>query len=115
MGGHTKVTFLLLEVGADLNAKDDNEYTAVAHAEAKTHFGLMDRLEKLGGKGYGLRKAASAPAKSKVILGELKVSAQMLKSSSLGRISKVPVPGWPGREELFNTAVEEQKKKMGIK
>lgn len=43
-GGHSQATMLLLEVGADMNAKDMKEYTAMAHAEANNHFNLMDRL-----------------------------------------------------------------------
>ena len=44
------------QVGADMNAKDDREYTAVAHAEANNHFVLMDRLVQLGGRGHGLHQ-----------------------------------------------------------
>lgn len=99
--GKMKVTMLLLEVGADMNAKDCREYTAVAHAEANNHFALMDRLVLLGGKGHGLHQKGeevhglgrSSSAKK---AGELVVSAGMLKSSSLGRIGKVPVAGMSG-------------------
>ena len=35
---------LLLELGAELNSKDDKNFTAVAHAEATDHFDLMDRF-----------------------------------------------------------------------
>ena len=59
-----KTTMLLLEVGADMNAKDDREYTAVAHAEANNHFVLMDRLVQLGGRGHGLhQKKENVPCK----------------------------------------------------
>merc|ERR1719443_2713604 len=82
IGGHTKVTMLLLEIGADMNAKDEKEYTAVAHAEANDHFGLMDRLVLLGGKGHGLQQKGLASSKSMKNLGELPVSERMYKSSS---------------------------------
>merc|ERR1712100_787087 len=90
---------LLLEVGGDINAKDDMEYTTVAHAEANNHFTLMDRLVLLGGKPHGLSqsKAPAATSMKSKSLGELTVSAQMLKSSSLGRIGKVVVKGLPGQ------------------
>jgi len=97
-GGNSAVTMLLLEVGAELNAKDEKEYTAVAHAEAKNHFGLMDRLVQLGGKGHGLQVKGGegmVASKSAKALGDLNVSAGMLKSSSLGRIGKVRVGGMP--------------------
>lgn len=94
--GHNEATMLLLEVGADMNAKDEKEYTAVAHAEAMNHFALMDRLTELGGKGHGLSMAKKDPmAKTAKNLGELTVTAGMLKSSSLGRIGKVAVKGMP--------------------
>merc|ERR1711920_571518 len=95
-GGNMKVTMLLLEVGADMNAKDDREYTAVAHAEANNFFALMDRLMQLGGRGHGLHQKSNDQAKTNKAAkacGELVVSAGMLKSSSLGRIGKVPVAG----------------------
>lgn len=92
--GNMKTTMLLLEVGADMNAKDDREYTAVAHAEANNHFALMDRLVQLGGRGHRLNQLARS--KSAKMVGELVVSAGMLKSSSLGRIGKVAVKGLPG-------------------
>lgn len=100
-GGNVEVTMLLLEVGADLNAKDKQEYTAMAHAEGNNHFALMDRLKLLGGKGHGLaqpeQSSDSQVRKKDVQLGSLNVSAQMLKSSSLGRIGKVTVKGLPPR------------------
>merc|ERR1719321_1864791 len=99
IGGHYKVTMLLLEIGADMNAKDEKEYTAVAHAEANDHFGLMDRLVQLGGKGHGLQQKELAKTKSMKNLGELPVSERMYKSSSLGRIGKVKVPGLWSRME----------------
>lgn len=97
-GGNKKTTMLLLEVGADMNAKDEREYTAVAHAEANNHFTLMDRLVQLGGRGHGLQTKTDAKGhtKSAKNIGELVVSAGMLKSSSLGRIGKVAVKGMPG-------------------
>lgn len=97
--GHMKVTMLLLEVGAELNAKDEKEYTAVAHAEANNHFALMDRLVQLGGKGHGLQEKGKtlAGASSTKQLGELNVTASLLKSSSLGRIGKVAVKDLPGQ------------------
>mmetsp|Transcript_68766 Transcript_68766/g.212641 ORF Transcript_68766/g.212641 Transcript_68766/m.212641 type:complete len:722 (-) Transcript_68766:89-2254(-) len=97
-GGNTKTTMLLLEVGADMNAKDEREYTAVAHAEAKNHFALMDRLVQLGGRGHGLQTKSKEldRTRSAKQIGELVVSAGMLKSSSLGRIGKVAVKGMPG-------------------
>merc|ERR1711920_224175 len=55
---HMEAAMLLLEVGADMNAKDEKEYTAVAHAEHSNHFALMDRLVELGGKGHGLSSAS---------------------------------------------------------
>merc|ERR1719263_2435397 len=90
IGGHMAVTMLLLEMGADMNAKDEKEYTAVAHAETNNHFQLMDRLVLLGGRGHGLHQRARGltDAKSAKMLGEVTVSTQMLKSSSLGRIGK---------------------------
>merc|ERR1719263_684217 len=96
-GGHFAVTMLLLEVGAEMNAKDEREYTPAAWAEACNHFKLMDRLVLLGGKGHGLSQKSNAMALSKSAkqLGELNVSPQMLKSSSLGRIGKVHVSGLP--------------------
>lgn len=98
IGGHQKVTMLLLEIGADMNAKDEKEYTAVAHAEANDHFGLMDRLVCLGGKGHGLQQKDSA-TKSMKNLGELPVSERTYKTSALGRIGKVAVPGVWSRQE----------------
>lgn len=97
-GGNTKTTMLLLEVGADMNAKDEREYTAVAHAEANNHFALMDRLVQLGGRGHGLSQKSTELCRSKSAktVGELVVSAGMLKSSPLGRIGKVAVSGMPG-------------------
>lgn len=98
-GGNMKTTMLLLEVGADMNAKDDREYTAVAHAEANNHFVLMDRLVQLGGKGHGLHQKKEEDmtrSKSAKMIGELVVSAGLLKSSSLGRIGKVAVKGMTG-------------------
>mmetsp|Transcript_62223 Transcript_62223/g.148460 ORF Transcript_62223/g.148460 Transcript_62223/m.148460 type:complete len:689 (-) Transcript_62223:142-2208(-) len=102
-GGHSRVTMLLLEVGADMNAKDEKEYTAVAHAEANNHFGLMDRLVTLGGKGHGLshKKGESSTMRTSKSLGELTISAQMLKNSSLGRIGKVKVQGLPDPPRPF--------------
>lgn len=100
-GGHKQVTMLLLEVGAEMNAKDAKEYTAVAHAENNNHFELMDRLVKLGGKGHGLTAgregagAATESMQSTNMLGKLSVTASMLKSSSLGRIGKVPARDIP--------------------
>jgi len=97
-GGNMKTTMLLLEVGADMNAKDDREYTAVAHAEANNEFVLMDRLVQLGGRGHGLSQKGQdlARSKSTKLVGEMVVSAGMLKSSSLGRIGKVAVKGMSG-------------------
>eukprot|EP00929_Paragymnodinium_shiwhaense_P112016 TRINITY_DN80268_c0_g1_i1.p1 TRINITY_DN80268_c0_g1~~TRINITY_DN80268_c0_g1_i1.p1 ORF type:complete len:699 (+),score=240.98 TRINITY_DN80268_c0_g1_i1:119-2215(+) len=96
--GKKEVTMLLLEVGADLNAKDDKEYTAAAHAEANDHFALMDRLVALGGKGHGLSsKTGGDLTRSGKMLGELNISASLLKSSSLGRIGKVAVKDMPGQ------------------
>eukprot|EP00932_Pfiesteria_piscicida_P019215 SRR837773.6042.p1 GENE.SRR837773.6042~~SRR837773.6042.p1 ORF type:complete len:390 (+),score=141.02 SRR837773.6042:127-1170(+) len=95
--GHEKATMLLLEVGADMNAKDAKLYTAAAHANMNSHFDLFDRLNGLGGRRHGqikteqMMRSASA---SKI--GELVVSAGVLKSSSLGRIGKISVPGLPG-------------------
>jgi ankyrin repeat protein len=96
--GHYDATMLLLEVGADLNAKDEKEYTAVAHAEARNHFALMDRLVSLGGTGHGLSasKGIATNAQPPKKLGELAVTAMMLRSSSLGRLGKVQVKGMPG-------------------
>jgi len=100
IGGHQKVTMLLLEIGADMNAKDEKEYTAVAHAEANDHFGLMDRLVCLGGKGHGLQQKELDKSKSAKNLGELPVSERTYKTSALGRIGKVTVPGlWSRQEE----------------
>jgi ankyrin repeat protein len=96
--GHMQATMLLLEVGADMNAKDEKEYTAVAHAEHSNHFALMDRLVELGGKGHGLSSGAkNTKTSSAKQLGDLAVSAAMLKSSSLGRIGKVAVKGMNGQ------------------
>jgi len=98
-GGNMKATMLLLEVGADMNAKDDREYTAVAHAEANNEFVLMDRLVQLGGRGHGLQEKKNqdmTKSKSAKLVGEMIVSAGMLKSSSLGRIGKVAVKGMSG-------------------
>jgi len=97
-GGNKKTTMLLLEVGADMNAKDEREYTAVAHAEANNHFTLMDRLVQLGGRGHGLQTKTTDASRTKTgkSIGELVVTAGMLKSSSLGRIGKVAVKGMPG-------------------
>merc|ERR1712072_1390151 len=99
IGGHQKVTMLLLEIGADMNAKDEKEYTAVAHAEANDHFGLMDRLVCLGGKGHGLQQKELDKTKSMKNLGELPVSERTYKTSALGRIGKVAVPGLWSRQE----------------
>jgi ankyrin repeat protein len=95
-GGHFNVTMLLLEVGAEMNAQDEKGYTPAAWAEARNHFSLMDRLVLLGGKGHGLSQKGSATTSSKGRgLGDLNVSPQMLKSSSLGRIGKIAVSGMP--------------------
>merc|ERR1719424_83423 len=96
-GGHFDVTMLLLEVGAEMNAQDEKGYTPAAWAEARNHFALMDRLVMLGGKGHGLSqvKGAASTSKSGRMLGDLNVSPQMLKSSSLGRIGKIRVGGMP--------------------
>jgi len=96
-GGHFNVTMLLLEVGAEMNAQDEKGYTPAAWAEARNHFALMDRLVMLGGKGHGLSqvKGANFTSKSGRTLGDLNVSPQMLKSSSLGRIGKIRVGGMP--------------------
>merc|ERR1712048_536541 len=92
--GQYAATMLLLELGADMNAKDAKEYTAVAHAEANNHFKLMDRLVDLGGRGHGLStKTELSKSKSAKSLGQVTVTASMLKSSSLGRIGKVAVKG----------------------
>merc|ERR1712151_428664 len=96
--GKYESTMLLLELGADMNAKDEKEYTAVAHAEAKNQFKLMDRLVDLGGRGHGLStKTEVSKSKSAKTLGQVTVTASMLKSSSLGRIGKVAVKGLPGQ------------------
>jgi ankyrin repeat protein len=102
MNGNTKATMLLLEVGADMNAKDDKEFTAAAHANAKSHFALFDRLTLLGGKRHGLHNSNSNQAGSTKKVGELVVTAGMLKSSSLGRIGKVAVEGMPPPIQPFN-------------
>merc|ERR1719424_549844 len=95
-GGHFDVTMLLLEVGAEMNAQDEKGYTPAAWAEARNHFALMDRLVMLGGKGHGLSQKGSGTVSSKGKgLGELTVSPQMVKSSSLGRIGKIAVAGLP--------------------
>jgi len=108
IGGHQRVTMLLLEIGADMNAKDEKEYTAVAHAEANDHFGLMDRLVQLGGKGHGLQQKGISKTSSMKNLGELPVSERMYKSSSLGRIGKVKVPGLWSRVEANEVAKKEK-------
>jgi len=96
-GGHFNVTMLLLEVGAEMNAQDEKGYTPAAWAEARNHFALMDRLVMLGGKGHGLSQHSGAGGHSKSAkkIGDLNVSPQMLKSSSLGRIGKIKVTGLP--------------------
>jgi ankyrin repeat protein len=94
MGGKTKATMLLLEMGADMNARDSKEFTAAAHANEKSHFALFDRLTLLGGRRDGLVKSQAAPTSTKG-LGEVVVSAGMLKSSSLGRIGKIAVADLP--------------------
>jgi len=95
-GGHFDVTMLLLEVGAEMNAQDEKGYTPAAWAEARNHFALMDRLVMLGGKGHGLSQKGSGTVSSKGKgLGELTVSPQMVKSSSLGRIGRIAVAGLP--------------------
>lgn len=111
-GGNLKTTMLLLETGADMNAKDEREYTAVAHAEANNHFALMDRLVQLGGRGHGLTMKTSDLKGSKTakMVGELVVSAGMLKSSSLGRIGKVSVNGLPGLLQPTKPDVTSSKK-----
>lgn len=81
---------LLLEVGADMNARDDRLYTAADHANMNSHFALFDRLTLLGGK----RHTQIATSTKKV--GEIIIGAGMLKSSSLGRIGKISVTGMPG-------------------
>jgi len=86
--GNTKATLLLLEVGADMNAKDEKHFTAAAHANMNSHFALFDRLTTLGGTIHRTQSAKQ--------VGQLVVSAGMLKSSSLGRIGKVTVSGLPG-------------------
>jgi len=97
--GNAKAAMLLLELGADMNHADEKQYTAVAHAEEKNHFALMDRLVLLGGKGNGLQQAKQDGSKSKSgkTLGQVTVTASMLKSSSLGRIGKISVAGLPGQ------------------
>jgi len=95
--GNFDVTMLLLEVGAEMNAQDEKGYTPAAWAEARNHFALMDRLVMLGGKGHGLSQkgATSTSSKSAKGLGDLTVSPQCLKSSSLGRLGKIKVAGLP--------------------
>lgn len=92
--GNEEVTYLLLELGAELNAKDAKDYTPAYCAEAGNHFDLMERLEKLGGKNPFTKGSASTNTKPKP-LGDINVSPQTLKSSSLGRIGKVKVQGLP--------------------
>mmetsp|Transcript_10986 Transcript_10986/g.29335 ORF Transcript_10986/g.29335 Transcript_10986/m.29335 type:complete len:688 (-) Transcript_10986:65-2128(-) len=103
--GNIKATMLLLEMGADMNAKDDKEFTAAAHANAKSHFALFDRLTLLGGKRHGLHNSNQAQGGSTKRVGELVVSAGMLKSSSLGRIGKVAVEGMPPPIQPANLTV----------
>ena len=84
-----------------MNAKDEKEYTAVAHAEANDHFSLMDRLIALGGRGHGLQAAmaggsagsddaakAALEKKMRDNMGSVSVSAGTLKASALGRLGK---------------------------
>mmetsp|Transcript_78240 Transcript_78240/g.253985 ORF Transcript_78240/g.253985 Transcript_78240/m.253985 type:complete len:695 (-) Transcript_78240:143-2227(-) len=94
--GNMQATMLLLEVGADMNAKDEKLYTAAAHANFNSHFALFDRLTALGGRRHGQIKTEQMKAVSTTKMGELVVSAGMLKSSSLGRIGKITVGGLPG-------------------
>lgn len=94
--GNTKATLLLLEVGAEMNAKDEKLFTAAAHANMNSHFALFDRLTTLGGQIHEQRNPAMMRSSSAKKVGQLVVSAGMLKSSSLGRIGKVTVSGLPG-------------------
>lgn len=95
--GNTPATMLLLEVGADMNAKDSKLYTAAAHANMNSHFDLFDRLNGLGGRRHGqVETGAAAAGTQPKKIGELIVSAGILKSSSLGRIGKISVSGLPG-------------------
>jgi ankyrin repeat protein len=93
--GNTAATLLLLEVGADMNAKDAKLYTAAAHANMNSHFALFDRLVVLGGRRHGQIDLKMENKASREV-GELPVSAGMLRSSSLGRVGKVAVAGMPG-------------------
>merc|ERR1719277_1764904 len=87
--GNHKATMLLLEVGADMNAKDEKLYTAAAHANFNSHFALFDRLVSLGGRRHGQIANDMVKSESAKRIGELVVSAGMVKSSSLGRIGKI--------------------------
>merc|ERR1712025_700850 len=89
MGGYMDVAMLLLELSAELNAKDEKNFTAVAHAEATDHFELMDRLVQLGGKHaseLAMEKTAVADK-----IGRLAQPKFMRKSTSLTRMKKLPV------------------------
>jgi hypothetical protein len=89
MGGYMEVAMLLLELSAELNAKDEKNFTAVAHAEATDHFELMDRLVQLGGK-----HASDGPMDRSAIgdkIGKMTQPKFMRKSTSLTRMKKLPV------------------------
>jgi len=95
--GNMQATMLLLEVGADMNAKDEKLYTAAAQANMNSHFTLFDRLTQLGGRRHGqIKQDTMVRSNSAAQIGKLVVSSGVLKSSSLGRIGKIPVAGLPG-------------------
>jgi len=94
--GNLKATLLLLELGADMNAKDEKHFTAAGHANMNSHFALFDRLASLGGSSHDQGGKTIMRSTSAKNVGQLVVSAGMLKSSSLGRIGKVTVPGMGG-------------------
>jgi len=48
--GHTEVVKLLLEKGAEVNARANNGFTALGEAKKKGHIDIVQLLEKAGAK-----------------------------------------------------------------
>ncbi|KAF4740140.1 hypothetical protein FOZ63_015487 [Perkinsus olseni] len=99
---------LLLELGADLNAEDSKEYTAVAHAEANDHFQLMDRLISLGGRGHRLHEIGGqvpAPPKRKTTREQLMEKEAMGIDTNPKRKNSIISP-------LYNPPVKKEMNKF---
>jgi ankyrin repeat protein len=50
MFGHTEVTKLLIEAGADVNAQDNKAWAALKYASKKGHTEIVNLLREAGAK-----------------------------------------------------------------